>query len=70
MSRLTQILGNARSLAVAAMMGDKIDQSLAEEVSGELSEFIAYLENDRSMDSESICTELQALALAINKIEV
>jgi hypothetical protein len=61
--KLTTILGRAQNLAMLAVTGEPIEQWLAEEVNGELSEFIAHLEGDTgSMDPEAIDPELAELA--------
>ncbi len=63
---LTSILGRAQDLAMRAVTGEPIDQADAEEVNGELSEFIAHLDGDTgSMDDEAIDNDLAALAAAI-----
>lgn len=66
--QLTAMLGRAQSLAAQVMLGDKIDTILAEELSGQLSEFIEHLEgHSHHMDDDAISPELKALADKIIK---
>lgn len=67
--QLTSILGRAQSLAAQVMMGDELDTILAEEVSGELSEFIEHLEgHSHHMDADAISPELKELADEIIRV--
>lgn len=61
--KLTTILGRARELAVQVTTGDAPDPVLAEEVCGELSEFIEHLEwRTHYMDQDAIDPALAELA--------
>jgi hypothetical protein len=64
-NRLAELVGRAYTLAVAASMGDPIDQADAEEVSGETAEFLAHLEGGATMDEEAIDHELRQLVRAL-----
>lgn len=61
--KLTTILGRAKELAAQVVTGDEIDTILAEEVSGELSEFIEHLEwRTHHMDQDATDPALVELA--------
>jgi hypothetical protein len=62
---LTALLGRAYTLAVAASMGDPIDQADAEEVAGETAEFLAHLEGGATMDEDAVDPDLRKLAQAL-----
>ena len=69
-TRLEAMLGRAQDLATQVLMGDTPDIALAEEVSGELSELLALMDNDMGAfgEPELIDPELLALAAALNTI--
>jgi hypothetical protein len=61
--KLTTILGRARELAAQVTTGDEPNTILAEEVCGELSEFIEHLEwRTHHMDADAVDPELEQLA--------
>ena len=65
---LTALIGRAYTLAVAASMGDPIDQADAEEVAGETAEFLAHLEGGATMDEDAIDADLRQLARTLKGI--
>lgn len=68
LNTLTNLIERAYGLAVAASMGDPIDQADAEAVAGETAEFLAHLEGGALMDEDAIDTDLRQLAYALKGI--
>lgn len=61
------MLDNARALAAAVVTGDAIDYCAAEQVSGQLSEFIEHLNGKTgSMDPDAVDPMAESVAQLIN----